>query len=45
MDISEAHFTQIGTYHGFPVYRRDEDTSRIYVPAADGLVSPFSLKR
>ena len=45
MALAEATFTQIGTYHGFPVYRRDGDTSRIYIPAADGLVAPFSLKR
>jgi len=45
MALSEAHFTQIGTYHGFPVYRRDGDASRIYIPAAGGLVVPFSTKR
>jgi len=43
--IGEADFTQIGTYHGFPVYRRDGDTSRIYIPAADGLLSPFTVRQ
>lgn len=43
--LSEAHFTKIGTYHGFAVYRRDGEPSRIYIPAADGLVAPFSLKQ
>jgi hypothetical protein len=45
MALGEARFTEIGTYHGFPVYRRGDDESRIYIPAADGLVTPFSLKR
>ena len=45
MALTETTFTRIGTYHGFAVYRRDGDTSRIYIPAADGLVAPFSLKR
>lgn len=45
MSLDEAHFTQIGTYHGFAVYRRDGDTSRVYIPAADGLVAPFSVRR
>ncbi len=44
MALGEANFTQIGTYHGFPVYRRDGDTSRIYIPASGGLVSPFSVR-
>ena len=43
--LTDAHFTEIGTYHGFPVYRRDDDTARIYIPAADGLVSPFTIKQ
>ncbi|HTL45158.1 MAG TPA: hypothetical protein VL262_12530 [Vicinamibacterales bacterium] len=45
ISLGEARFTKIGTYHGFPVYQRDDDTSRVYIPAADGLVAPFSLKR
>ena len=45
LSLEDAHFTEIGAYHGFPVYRRDGDTSRVYIPAADGLVSPFSIKR
>jgi hypothetical protein len=45
MALGEDHFTRIGTYHGFPVYRRDADTSNIYIPAADGLVSPFSARK
>ena len=43
--LADSRLTQIGTYHGFPVYRRDDDMSRIYIPGADGLVAPFSLKR
>lgn len=42
---SDAGLTQIGTYDGFPVYRRGDDTSRIYIPGADGLVAPFSMRR
>jgi hypothetical protein len=45
MVLTEGHFSRIGTYHGFPVYRRGSDTSRIYIPAADGLVSPFTSRR
>lgn len=43
--LGEDHFTEIGRYHGFPVYRRDGDLSRIYIPATDGFVAPFSTKR
>ena len=43
--LSDARFTRIGTYRGFPVYRRDDDTSRIYIPGADGMVAPFSVRR
>jgi hypothetical protein len=45
MALSEDGFAQVGTYHGFPVYRRGNDTSRIYIPAADGLVAPFAVRK
>ena len=28
-------------YAAFPVYRRAGDSSRIYVPAADGFLAPY----
>jgi hypothetical protein len=39
-------FTRIGTYHGFPVYRRDGDTTRVYIPSvAGGPLAPYSATK
>ena len=42
--LSEARFTRIGNYRGFPVYRAADDTTadRIWVTSAiDGPIAPF----
>jgi hypothetical protein len=39
-------FTSIGTYHGFPVYRRDGDPSRVYIPSVPGgPLAPYSTTK
>jgi hypothetical protein len=38
-------FTEVGSYRGFPVYRRANDADTIYVPTADGMAAPYSTKR
>jgi len=45
MSLAEGRFTRAGSYHGFPVYRLNNDPTRIYIPSADGLVSPFALRK
>jgi hypothetical protein len=41
----DSHFRQIGTYNGFPVYRRDDEQGTIYIPTADGMAAPYSERR
>jgi hypothetical protein len=41
----EKAFSNVGTYHGFPVYRQDNDRDTIYVPTADGMVAPYSTAK
>jgi len=43
MPYSPDRFVQIGTYHGFPVYRdRTARENRIWIPAVDGgLLTPY----
>jgi hypothetical protein len=40
--VSEEPFTQVGTYHGFAVYRWNEDPSRIYLATSPGIAAPYS---
>jgi hypothetical protein len=40
----ERGFREAGSYRGFPVYRRANDAGTIYLPAADGMVAPYSTK-
>ena len=35
-------FKEIGSYRGFPVYRRTTDADRIYIPTAEGMAAPYS---
>jgi hypothetical protein len=38
-------FNQVGTYAGFPVYRRDRgDMDLIYLPARNGMLTPYRRK-
>ena len=38
-------FNQVGTYSGFPVYRRDRgDMDLIYLPSSNGLLTPYRRK-
>jgi hypothetical protein len=38
-------FNQVGTYSGFPVYRRDRgDMDLIYLPSRNGLLTPYRRK-
>jgi hypothetical protein len=41
----DQSFTKAGTYHGFPVYRQDNDRDTIFVPTADGMVAPYSTTK
>ncbi|HEX5474741.1 MAG TPA: hypothetical protein VFX12_08785 [Vicinamibacterales bacterium] len=38
----DANFTEIGRFHGFPVYRRDKESSTVYLPARDGRIAPYT---
>ena len=39
-----ARLTQAGTYYGWTVYRRDRDTSRIYIPTTPGRLAPYRVR-
>ena len=41
--LSEARFTRIGEYHGFPVYeqRGSSGRSRIFLPTSPGMLAPY----
>jgi hypothetical protein len=48
VELDTARFTQIGDYHGFPVYRLGDDEKTIYVTVAKsarGLIAPYSARR
>jgi hypothetical protein len=42
--LNEASFREVGSYHGFPVYRREGDESAIYVPTTPGRVAPYKRR-
>ena len=39
-----SDFKEAGQYKGFPVYRREHDDGQIYLPTAQGMVAPYSLR-
>jgi hypothetical protein len=40
----DARFSQAGSYHDFPVYRRPQDPETIYVPTSNGMVAPYGAR-
>jgi len=42
--LNEASFREVGSYHGFPVYRRQGDDPAIYVPTTPGRVAPYKRR-
>ena len=42
--LNEASFREVGSYHGFPVYRRVGDDPAIYVPTTPGRVAPYKRR-
>lgn len=44
IDLNETSFREVGSYHGFPVYRREGDASTIYVPTTSGRVAPYTRR-
>lgn len=41
----DREFRQTGSYYGFPVYRRANDDTEVFVTTAPGMVAPFSRTR
>jgi len=41
----EGDFTRVGDYHGFDVYQLKSDTSRVFIPSAQGLLAPYGLDK
>jgi hypothetical protein len=39
-----SDFKEAGQYKGFPVYRRGHDDGQIYLPTAQGMVAPYSMR-
>ena len=44
LNDTETAFREVGSYHGFPVYRREGDESTIYVPTTPGRVAPYARR-
>ena len=44
VDLDKASFREVGSYHGFAVYRRDGEDSTIYVPTTAGRVAPYKRR-
>ena len=44
IDLTDASFREVGSYHGFAVYRREGDESTIYVPTTPGRVAPYTRR-
>ena len=43
--LARQAFARVGTYHGFPVFRRRNEPGTIHIPSADDLVAPYSLEK
>jgi hypothetical protein len=44
IDYDAASLTEIGTYYGYSVYRRNGDPSTIYIPAVPGRLTPYKAR-
>jgi hypothetical protein len=44
IDYDAASLTQVGTYRGWSVYRRNGDGSTIYIPTTPGKLSPYKTR-
>ena len=40
----DSDFKRTGEYRGFPIYRRGQNDDYIYLPTAEGMVAPYTLR-